>query len=231
MPPKKKARSKSKNEKIKKLIDNLVKKGKEQGFLTQEDILYEFPNIENHLDILDEVFFGTQINFKPNLLDRPGNYRLIAWVNDLAHTKWNDQTLEREHGYGLGISFDQEITDELAAFLRFGWQDEDVTTDTTSFSLESAWSLGVQISGSLWGRDDDVVGIAFGQIDPSGDYKVANNLKAKTEDHLELYYSYKMNDNLTISPDLQVIWDPYGKDATNGDNTIIVGGMRAQVDF
>jgi hypothetical protein len=30
---------------------------------------------------------------------------------------------------------------------------------------------------------------------------------------------------------LQIIWQPYGKDAANGDNTIVVGGLRGQVDF
>jgi len=30
---------------------------------------------------------------------------------------------------------------------------------------------------------------------------------------------------------LQVIWAPYGGDAANGDKTIVVGGLRAQVDF
>ena len=62
MPVKKKTRTKSKKAKIKKLIDNLVKKGKDQGFLTQEDILLEFPNIENNLDILDEVFITLQFH-------------------------------------------------------------------------------------------------------------------------------------------------------------------------
>ncbi len=62
MPSKQNTPSTNKQEKIKKLIDSLVEKGKEQGFLTQEDILYEFPNIESHLDILDEVFITLQFN-------------------------------------------------------------------------------------------------------------------------------------------------------------------------
>ncbi|MBN2101105.1 RNA polymerase sigma factor RpoD [Candidatus Dojkabacteria bacterium] len=52
----------ARKEKIQKTIKQLVKKGKEQGFLTQEDILYEFPHIENHLDLLDEIFITLQNN-------------------------------------------------------------------------------------------------------------------------------------------------------------------------
>ncbi|MCK5492526.1 MAG: carbohydrate porin, partial [Candidatus Omnitrophica bacterium] len=54
---------------------------------------------------------------------------------------------------------------------------------------------------------------------------------ADPEGHIELYYSYKVNDHLTISPDMQIIMNPYGGDASNGDGTIVIGGLRGQVDF
>lgn len=68
-------------------------------------------------------------------------------------------------------------------------------------------------------------------IEKIDEYKKVNSLKAKSEEHLEAYYSFKVNDHLTLSPDFQVIWDPYGGDATNGDKAIVVGGLRTQVDF
>ncbi len=40
----------------KKSINLLVKKGKEQGFLTQEDLLDVFPTIEEDIDLLDDIF-------------------------------------------------------------------------------------------------------------------------------------------------------------------------------
>lgn len=45
-----------------KLIDKLVEMGKQRGYLTQEDILYFFPHVENHLDTLDDVFITLQYN-------------------------------------------------------------------------------------------------------------------------------------------------------------------------
>lgn len=39
-----------------KSINKLVEKGKEQGFLSQEDILDVFPTIEDDIDLLDEIF-------------------------------------------------------------------------------------------------------------------------------------------------------------------------------
>lgn len=52
----------AKRKKTEETIKMLVKKGKGQGFLTQEDILYEFPHIENHLNLLDEIFITLQKN-------------------------------------------------------------------------------------------------------------------------------------------------------------------------
>ena len=57
-----KLKTSDRKKKIKAIIRSLVKKGKEQGFLTQDDILHEFPQIENHLDILDEIFSALQDN-------------------------------------------------------------------------------------------------------------------------------------------------------------------------
>ena len=182
-------------------------------------------------DAFDNMFFAGQLNFKPNLLERSGNYRVYGWLNDKDHIKWDDASKAKEESYGFGLSFDQEITDVLGVFARYGWQNPEVYADGSDFSLEQSWSAGIQLAGSLWGRADDIFAVAFGQVIPSDDYKKANDLKARTEEHLEAYYNVKVNDHLSVSPDVQVIWVPYGGDAINGDKTIFVGGVRAQVDF
>ncbi len=183
-------------------------------------------------DIFDNLFFSGQFNFKPNLFERTGNYRFYAWLNGKDHIKWSDVSRIKEKNYGFGISFDQELTDNLGMFARYGCQNSAVYSSGEDFSLEQSWGAGFQLVGNLWGRDDDIFAIAFGQIMPSDDYKKAgSNLKARSEDHLEVYYSFKVNDHLTVSPDFQVIGDPFGGDAAKGENTIIVGGLRAQICF
>ncbi len=182
-------------------------------------------------DVFDEMFIAGQLNLKPNFFNRGGNYRLIGWFNDREHTKWLEQAKVTKANFGLGISFDQELSDNVGVFLRYGWQNPEVYANGSDFSLEQSWSAGIQLVGSLWGRDDDVFAIAFGQVMPSDDYKKANSFEAKSEEHLEVYYNFKINDHLTVSPNVQVIWDPYGGDATNGDKIVVVGGLRTQVDF
>ena len=49
-----------KSSKKQKSIDNLLEKGKEQGFLSQEDILEVFPTIEEDIELLDEIFKKVQ---------------------------------------------------------------------------------------------------------------------------------------------------------------------------
>lgn len=52
----------AKDSKKKKSIQKLVEKGKEQGFLSQEDILDVFPTIEEDIELLDEIFKEVQEN-------------------------------------------------------------------------------------------------------------------------------------------------------------------------
>jgi len=206
------------------------------GFSPDEPLEFNFVAFDadsDWEDIFDGIFLAGQVNFKPKLLGGEGNYRLIGWLNDRNHIKWLEQTKDKEEGYGFGISFDQGLTNDLGLFLRYGWQNPKVYLNSTSnFSLEQSYSLGGQLKGNLWGRNDDVVALAFGQIFPSDDYKKADVARrAKLENHLECYYNYRVNEHLSLSPNLQVIWDPYGKDAANGDSTIVVGGLRGQVNF
>ena len=182
-------------------------------------------------NMTDAMFVAGQLNVKPKLLGREGNYRLLGWMNGANHTRWDDATRDKENSYGYGLSFDQELTDNVGVFARYGWQNPKVYLNGESFSLSQSWSLGPQIKGTLWGRPDDVVGIGWGQVLPSKQYKKANDLLAKAETHLECYYNFKVNKHLSLSPDVQVIWQPYGKDAVNGDDAILVGGMRGQMDF
>ncbi|MCF7916854.1 MAG: carbohydrate porin [Candidatus Omnitrophica bacterium] len=179
----------------------------------------------------DDLFIASQISFKVQPFKKEGNYRLIGWVDNRNHLKWANPAADKKEGYGFGLSFGQVLVENLSLFGRYGWQNPKVYLEGEIFSLEQAYSLGLELRGSLWGRDNDYIGLAFGQIFPSDDYKKANSVQADSEKHLEVYYSFKANDHLTISPDLQIIWEPYGGDASGGDDPIIVGGLRSQVDF
>ena len=171
-------------------------------------------------DLLEDRFTFGQVNIKPTLLGRKGNYRMYGWYDDSNHTKWSDSGTTTQQNFGFGTSIDQKILDYFTVFGRFGWQDPDVSM------VEWAWSSGFQFDGGVWGREKDYLGFAVGMDIPSDDYGDSGN-PDHGEGHIEAYYNYYINDYLRISPDYQLIWNPYG--ASDGPINII--GMRGQVDF
>lgn len=190
-------------------------------------------------EIADNLFHAGQVTFKTNFFNLPGNYRFLGWQNRAHHTKWLDMEKQKEHSYGFDLSFDQKVHDIVTLFARYGWQDPKVfnpdimASGDFNYSLKQSWSAGLQIEGKPWHRENDVLAFAVGQVIPSKDYKraFAPELNCREEGHFEAYYSIHINDHLSISPDLQYIWNPFGKDVVDDTSDIFVGGMRAQVDF
>jgi len=190
----------------------------------------------------DNLFNIGQVTFKTKFFNLPGNYRFLGWNNNVYHTKWQDTEKTKEANYGFGLSFDQKVTDIVTLFTRYGWQDPKVynpdimATGDLNYSLTHSWSTGFQVEGKPWGRQKDVFAFAVGQAIPSKDYKKygspqISNPRAKPEGHLEAYYRIHVNNHLSLSPDFQYIWNPFGKDVADDTSDIFVGGIRAQVDF
>jgi carbohydrate-selective porin OprB len=192
--------------------------------------------------IADNLLNMGQVEFKTNFFNLAGHYRFLGWNSNVNHTEWLDDSKSKESAYGFALSFDQKLNEITTLFARYGWQDPKVynpdimATGDVQYSLEQSWSTGLQLQGSLWGRDKDVASFAVGQIIPSAKYKKSGTLldpgrRAKTEGHLEAYYRIHLNDHLSISPDFQYIWNPFGRDVADDTRSIFVGGMRTQVDF
>jgi hypothetical protein len=183
-------------------------------------------------NLFDNPFMAAQLNFMPAKAfgyDEEmwgGNYRAIFWYNGAAHSKVKDPDVLKRGRVGFGFSADQKITDVYGVFGRFNWADPERN------DLAYDWSFGARMTGKYWNREDDVIAIAIGKVIPGKDYKDINEYH-KAETHMEAYYSFRVNDNLTISPDLQMIWDPNGGGTDMGKDRemIFVYGVRCQVDF
>ena len=183
-------------------------------------------------NIFSNPFVAAQINFMPAKAfncdeDKwSGNYRAYFWYNGAPHARVKDADDFERGNIGWGLSCDQKITDIYGVFGRFGW------ADPTKSDLGYDWSIGGQMIGHYWNRKEDVFAIAIGQAIPGRDYKDVNEFN-KAETHLELYYSFKVNNYLTLTPDMQFIWEPNGggTDSDKDNDTIFVYGVRGQVDF
>ena len=135
-----------------------------------------------------------------------GSYRLTPWHNHLFGAD----------GFGIALNVDQELgRKDLVAFFRFGYGDEDVTPVKTFVS----GGVGLE---APFGREDDLVAIGVAWSDPSpGD-------GTRDETLLEILYRFELAKAISITPDLQLVFDP----ADNPDNDFaVVPGIRLLLKF
>ncbi len=173
-------------------------------------------------NVFDNLFAIAQADLNPHPHGRAGTYRIYAWFNGADHEKFSDPESKTDN-YGFGLSLDQPLSPSLGIFLRYGRQRAGVA------AVEHAISTGFELAGNPWNRPDDAFGLAGGILLMSDDWEDAQRaagLDPAREQHIETYYKLRINDNLSISPDLQWIHNPDG-DAAADD--VWSFGLRAQM--
>lgn len=176
-------------------------------------------------DFAEKPFYMAEADIKPKFGELQGNYRIYVWTNTADHTEIADATSTKEDGSGYGISLDQQVTSFLTLFARWGHQSKKL------YEIKSAWSGGLALGGSLWGRENDVVAAAYGQAILSDDKKdvlKAAGTNPGDEEHFEAYYNLLINEHVTISPDVQVVINAKGEDDFE---TVVIGALRGQFTF
>lgn len=172
-------------------------------------------------DIFDNGYIVAHAGVMPKLLGREGHYHLHVIYDARNYTDINTGNVTENTSYGL--SADQEIMDGVGVFARYGVMDDGIDENL----VKSAISAGVSLSGSLWNRENDVLGIAAGVLAINED---SSSVAANPDDesHLEIYYNLGYSEHFTLTPDLQIVTNA-GGDADN--DTITVYGLRAQMNF
>ncbi len=143
--------------------------------------------------------------------------------------------------YGFGINLEQPLADdgETGLFARLGWNDG----NTESFAYSEAdthLSLGAQISGTHWRREEDRIGIgvAYDGLSTEHQNYLASGgngfllgdgkLNYSGEKVLEAYYRVQLGKFVQVSPDYIFIADP-GNNADRGPANIY--SVRLRVYF
>ena len=108
-------------------------------------------------------------------------------------------------------------------FFRYGLADQRVR------KVSDFWSLGIQITVPFLSRKYDVIGLGVAQSITGDDFRKTNGPGvAAQETVFEAYYSFQLNQIITLSPDLQVVINP------NADNTadpLVMASIRAVLLF
>jgi high affinity Mn2+ porin len=141
--------------------------------------------------------------------------------------------------YGLGYNTEQEITENLRVFGRFGWN-EGQHESFAYTEVDQTVELGGDYAGTRWHRPVDKIGVAV----------VSNAIKADHQEYLKLgglgfllgdgklnygrenivesYYNLHAWRGLFYALDVQHVSDPgYNRDR----GPVWVGSLRAHVDF
>lgn len=177
-----------------------------------------------------------------------GDYReaVEAFLNGSDHARYGVTvptiTLHEHYGalkYGFGYNFEQEATDQLRVFGRFGWN-EGQHESFAYTEVDQTVELGADYAGARWHRPVDKVGLAFVSNAIKRDHQNYlhygglgfllgdGNLNYGRETIVESYYNWHAWRGLYYAVDVQHIDNPgYNRDR----GPVWVGSVRAHVDF
>jgi hypothetical protein len=193
--------------------------------------------------------YGDQIEIERmhRLGDQPGKLRLLAFRNRAVMSRFRDaldlaaQTgttpdinavrTQEQIKEGIGINLEQAISTDVGLFARAMWADGQ--TETYAFTeIDRSVSGGALIKGAAWGRERDVLGIAFarnGLSNAHRDYLAAGGLgffigdgrlNYRPENIFEPFYSLNVVKGARITLDMQYIQNP-AYNADRGPVTVV----------
>jgi hypothetical protein len=165
-----------------------------------------------------------------------GKYSVGGWFytadfEDLTEVDSNGNPILRKNNFGLYLSAEKILFAEandpmqgLAAFLRFGIANSNIN------GLEHYWGTGINITGLIRGRNEDVLGLAIGTARAGKKLIQINEESGLTTDEnemiIEFTYMFQATPWLRIQPDLQYVINPLG--AYVNDKATIAG-IRVEV--
>jgi hypothetical protein len=172
-------------------------------------------------NVFSTPFLGSQLTLSPKFGELEGNYRFYGWYAGYNHSKLdsdrNPIAGQKDKGWGIGVSADQQVTGMVGLFGRLGYNNKDVYVTTWEASG------GLNLKGLIPGRAEDNLGLGIAALIPDSRYN-----ENDPEYHLELYYRIAVTEHLAFSPDLQYVWNPGGDSNNDG---IFAGMLRAEFSF
>ena len=224
----------------------------------------EVPKIANHPDM--EYVFGkahsetAEFEQKVNINKRPGVIRLLfsytasrapTYKEGLAALATGDSTLLKVingnaegttyggHKTGIFLNVEQQLTNDIGAFGRVGWNDGKGATWAFT-EIDQTIHAGLSFKGTHWKREDDVVGVAAVINGISADHRAFlkaggygfiigdGTLNYGHEEILETYYNAKLFKNIWVTLDYQFVNNPgYNKDR----GPVHVFAARGHIEF
>ena len=208
---------------VERLEIDAVLQSNDQSSLTWDGNEWVVKDKDIYSSVFDKPFYAVQIKYSPEIGGLPGNYRIYYWNDSSDHVKVGEPTDNPNRrpstgkGWGVGISIDQKLTDNVGLFGRAAWANDDV------YEVDQFYSIGASINGLIPSRPRDTLGIGFAALIPND--KLKND---DTEYHFEGYYRIRLSDNFHVTPDVQYVINPHG---SKSNDNIFAGMIRAEFEF
>ena len=162
--------------------------------------------------------------FRAGLVKRP----------DITNHPWH---ITRK--YGFGVNVEQNLSKNLTAFGRFGWNNG--KTESFAYTeVDQAFEGGIGAAGTMWHRRYDRAGITVVSNAICKDHQLYladgglgfllgdGALNYGRENIVETYYTAHVWRGIYLGPDLQHVDNPgYNRDR----GPVLIPGMRAHVEF
>ena len=140
---------------------------------------------------------------------------------------------------GVSLNLEQQVTETLGVFARAGWDDGNLETwDNTD--IDRTAEVGISLSGKLWGRPEDTLGLAGvvngissiheAFLDAGGLGVLVGDGQLPhpgLEQIIETYYSYALTPSTHLSFDYQFIANP-GYNTDRGPVNVFSGRFHWQ---
>lgn len=160
------------------------------------------------------TFFSGQIARKIKTEFGSGTYRVGMDISDEAFL--NSAGTDSKRLFALIFSADQELGEGLGAFARIGWQN-----DARAVDYDLLLSGGLNISGTMWGRQDDNIGMGFA-------YLSGGNTGISSSRVIEAYYRFVVAKQFAITADVQYMADDLR--ANRGSQGFVLS-LRSTAEF
>jgi len=179
-----------------------------------------YMNVGENDDGSNFNFYGTQFMYTLETPLGEGHYRaLYNWTSDAF---LNPEGTSEERRDIFLLSFDQALGDIFGAWIRFAFG-----SDRALVNYTAAYTGGINISGNLWGREQDNIGIGYGYLD--GAEQTDESLK---NTHVaEAYVNFGLYEYLSLTFDLQYMKDSYVATASENNVDGWIAGVRATCEF
>src|SRR5579872_5783092 len=218
------------------------------------------PKVANGIDLVWKPWQAHAENFEYELRrgvipKKAGVLRLLAYTNSANMGIYRDQVIEAANAgttpditahpwhitrkFGFGIDIEQNLTQYLTAYARFGW-DNGKTESFAYTEVDQTFNQGLGVKGAWWHRKQDRAGLAFVSNAVKKDhqnYLAAGglgfllgdgHLTYGRENILETYYTAHVWRGIYVAPGFQRIVDPgYNRDR----GPVLVPSFRAHVEF